>query len=126
MTYVSKSRLWKLLITVAIVIVLFSSWQLSTYADDTAFLSSRISRLESENNALRSRLSHLESQVSRVSADIGLDYTDSSQGEILAPEAPRSSDPMFDRLATLAIELKERIVALEEQVADLQTRMPLS
>jgi polyhydroxyalkanoate synthesis regulator phasin len=33
------------------------------------------------------------------------------------------TDPMFDRLATLVIELKERIVALEAQVADLEKKV---
>ncbi|WAL59536.1 hypothetical protein [Thermocoleostomius sinensis] len=107
----------------ALALVLLLSWQTIATAQDTSFLSSRVSRVESETSALRSRLSQLESQVSRLSSNAGIGYATPSEVDIPQPSVS-SSDPMFDRLATLAIELKERIVVLEEQVADLQTRVP--
>ena len=107
-----------------LVVLFLITWQTATPAQDS-FLSSRISRLETENTSLRSRLSRLESAVSRLNIDTGIDYAQPIQDEIVIPDAPLSADPMFDRLATLAIELKERIVALETQVADLQARVPV-
>lgn len=107
----------------ALALVLLLSWQTIAAAQDSSFLSSRVSRVESENSALRSRLSQLESQVSRLSSNAGIGYATPSEVDI-PQSGVLSSDPMFDRLATLAIELKERIVVLEEQVADLQARVP--
>lgn len=122
------SKLFKPLLIMVIVVILIFGWQMASPADDTSFLSSRVSRLESENSVLRSRLARLESQIARLNAETGIAYTEAPTDAPIAgtptTEGPLSSDPMFDRLATLAIELKERIVALEEQVADLQARVP--
>lgn len=91
----------------------------------TGRLESRVSRLEAQNVRLRNRLDRLEAALARV---------DRSQGG-LAPPPPapdldptRPQDPsldaMFDNLATLAIELKERIQVLEAEVDELQSRLP--
>ena len=113
---------WLNLLTVVVLsLLLVFGWQTLTSAQNPSFLTSRVSRLETENSSLRSRLNRLESDVSRISSSIGLNYTYSSPPESgSAAVAPPSSDPMFDRLATLAIELRERIIILEEQVAELQ------
>ena len=120
-------RLFKLLVLLGFTLMLLLYWQALTPAQDS-FLSSRVTRLEAENGILRSRIGRLENQVLRVSSEVGLDYATPSEVDIpqSAPSSPAllSEDPMFDRLATLAIELKERIVILEQQVADLQTRIP--
>ncbi len=119
------SKLFRSLVVLALTLFLILGWQTFTLAQsNTAFLSSRVSRLESENSALRSRISRLESDIARISSSIGLNYnysTPSESGDPLPSTA--SSDPMFDRLATLAIELRDRIIVLENQVADLQERM---
>lgn len=114
-------RLLRSLILLLLVSVLLLSWQALTPAQDS-FLSSRVTRLEAENGILRSRIGRLENQVLRVSSEVGLDYA--APAEVDIPQPVPSEDPMFDRLATLAIELKERIVVLEQQVADLQARVP--
>jgi uncharacterized protein YceH (UPF0502 family) len=97
----------------------------STLAQSSSALESRISRLEADNFQLRSLLSRIESQLSAVSAR-SLPQNPSP----IRPPAPSvpprvnrqvsSSDPMFNRLATLVIELKERVQALEAQVAELK------
>ncbi len=86
-------------------------------------LESRISRLEAEIFQLRSRLSNLESQVSRVNQPSRTPASTPTP----APQIPspnRTTVPpspeMFDRLATLVIELKERVQTLETQVAALE------
>ncbi|NJN86226.1 MAG: hypothetical protein HC881_07820 [Leptolyngbyaceae cyanobacterium SL_7_1] len=83
-----------------------------TPAQIPSSVSTRISRLESENSMLRSRLSRLESDVARLGRGAGVDL---SPAPLPAP-AGTTAEPTFDRLATLVIELRERIVALEQQV----------
>jgi uncharacterized protein YceH (UPF0502 family) len=94
-----------------------------TLAQETSYLESRISRLEAETYQLRSQINQLQSQV------LGLNQSTQRTGSTkpappIAPRGnrPASADPMFDRLATLAIELKQRINKLEAQVAELQKK----
>jgi BMFP domain-containing protein YqiC len=81
-------------------------------------LSAQISRLESENTVLRSRLSQLESQVSRIGRAAGVQIP-APNAEAPSLTSPLASDPTFSRLATLVIELRERIVALENRLSEL-------
>jgi uncharacterized protein YceH (UPF0502 family) len=95
-----------------------------TLAQSSAGLESRISRLEADNFQMRSQIGRLESLLT---AQSGRAVVQSPTPNRPAPQLPprqnrqvSSSDPMFDRLATLVIELKERIQALEAQVAELK------
>ena len=96
-----------------------------TSAQSTAALASRLSRLETENFQLRSQINRIESQLSTLTQQVP-SQNRSPNPPAPAPSVPRtpprvlSSDPMFDRLATLVIELKERIQDLEVKVAELQ------
>lgn len=81
-------------------------------------LDSRIGRLEAENSALRSRVSRLEAQLSGGG---GRGRTTPAPPQARQPV--RSSDPMFDRLATLAIEQKERMDRLEARLAAIEARI---
>ena len=84
-------------------------------AQSTTQLESRVSRLESENSTLRSQINQLQNSVARLGRNSGVE---------LAPpvisSAPVGSsladDPVFKRLATLVIELKERVVAVEDRL----------
>jgi len=96
-----------------------------TLAQSSVSLESRLSRVESDNFQLRSLLTNIESQLTTLrgqsSPQIPIPIRPSAP-----PVPPRtnrqitSSDPMFDRLATLVIELKQRVQALEVQVAQLK------
>lgn len=91
------------------------------FAQTSSQLGSRVARLETENTTLRSRISRLESAISRL----GQGGDSSIQIELPAeavPSTPQSDDPMFDRLATLVIETKQQVLALEERVAALEAR----
>lgn len=101
-----------------LILLLWFSWQTVTPAQSTTQLESRISRIEFENTTLRSRISQLESQVSRLSSNAGIDFSQSVPADRSTSAAsPLADDPTFKRLATLVIELKERVVAVENQVA---------
>ena len=91
-----------------------------TLAQSSAFLESRVSRLETENIELRSQLSRIDSQLAQLA---GRRSTSNRPAPSISSQPNRqvsSSDPMFERLATLVIELKERVQALESQVAALK------
>lgn len=88
----------------------------------SAGLESRISRLESEIFQLRSQLYQLQTQMSRQ-AGTGIRPSQTiPPSSPITPNAARlapsmlGDDPMFKRLATLVIELKERVTALEKKV----------
>jgi hypothetical protein len=101
-----------------LMLLLWLSWQSVTPAQSTTQLESRLSRIELENATLRSRINQVESQVSRLSSNAGIDFSQPVPTDLSIPAAsPLADDPMFKRLATLVIELKERVVAVENQVA---------
>ena len=87
---------------------------------------SRISRLEVDNYQLRSQLNQLESQLNAISQS---QYRIAQGNRTAPPVFPQgnkqrlSNDQMFDRLATLVIELKQRISKLEVQVAELKKKV---
>ena len=82
---------------------------------------SRVNSLELDIRGIQSRLSRIESQLNR-----------SGGGPTPAASPPSnntgryrqglSGDPMFDRLATLAIELRERINQLDTRVSNLESK----
>ncbi|MEH1781670.1 MAG: hypothetical protein V7L26_21660 [Nostoc sp.] len=83
---------------------------------------SRINNLEADFNRVESRLNQIESQLGKTR------HSPSS----ITTLTPRQStgyrgnlsqqDPMFDRLATLVIELKQQVNKLEARVAKLELR----
>ena len=98
-----------------------------TLAQSPGLLESRIARIEAENFQLRSQVSRIESQLAQLS---GRTRPQPSTPNQPVPQISyrtnrrqvSSSDPMFDRLATLVIELKERVQSLEAQVGELKKR----
>jgi BMFP domain-containing protein YqiC len=112
---------WKLWLGVAIasLLLLLTLLQVPAPAQSVTNLTARITRLESENSGLRSRVSRLESQLSRVGNAVGVRVPQppTEQGPV---RGELSSDPMFDRLATLAIEQRERMDRLEARLNALE------
>lgn len=87
---------------------------------------SRISRLEVDNYQLRSQLNQIQSQLNAISQS---QYRITERNRTAPPALPQgnkqrlSSDQMFDRLATLVIELKQRISKLEVEVSELNKKV---
>lgn len=115
----------RLLVTCILLFLAFAILPRITLAQSSAAIESRLARVESDNLQLRSQITNLESQVA------GLRGVSSPQTTVPArPQAPpvpprtnrqvTSSDPMFERLATLVIELKQRVQVLETQVIQLR------
>jgi uncharacterized protein YceH (UPF0502 family) len=106
-------------------ILTFTIFSSRTVAENSSYLESRISRLETDNLQLRSQLNQLQSQINWQPSRSEPRFNPPVPSTI--PSSNRSAlsaDPMFNRLATLVIELKERIGKLEAQVADLRSLRP--
>jgi uncharacterized protein YceH (UPF0502 family) len=84
-------------------------------------LDSRISRLESDFMGIQSRLNQLETRIPRQGG-VAVPTPSQPLGERRNGRTVTSADPQFDRLATLVIELKERVTNLETRLNKLQRR----
>lgn len=87
-------------------------------------LESRISQLESTTYNLRSQISQLSAQVNSLG---GATRTPPTPPSTLSTRSPRisSGDPQFDRLATLVVELKERMDAIDTRLTQVERRLPV-
>ena len=109
----------RLLLSTIVFLLIFTALQSVTPAQLPTQLNSRLSRLEVEVRSLRSDLRQLASQVSGVSRS-------PAASRPVSPSTPRpdifepSLEEQFDNLATLAIELKQRVVELERRVDELE------
>jgi uncharacterized protein YceH (UPF0502 family) len=82
-------------------------------------LESRVARLESDLFGLKQQVNQLEARSRRVNSSSTAPSTPTAS----ASNRPQySSDPMFDRLATLVIELKERLNAVETRLTKLEAK----
>lgn len=91
----------------------------------SSHLESRLTTLEFDNRQLRSRVDRLESQISPVNRP---EPRSGRGNEPIYPSgrdrrASPASDPRVDRLATLAVELKERLSEVETQLAKLKSQV---
>ncbi len=119
----------RLLILGLFLIFLFAGLQSGSAVRASSDLGPRVSRLESEILNLRTQIYRLESQIS--SASRSSPQRSAPPPRAAAPEEePRlyrpisPTDPMFDRLATLVIELKQQVSQLENRVSALEAAQP--
>ncbi len=87
-----------------------------TPAQSTSQLEFRITQLESQIAELRGQIYSLQSQGSGVNRSGSPNRPGSSRTN------PRmlSGDPMFDNLATLAIETKQDVIKIQERLSKLE------
>lgn len=93
---------------------------------DASALESRLSRLENTVFSLRSQISSLEREVRSLQQQQRSNQPSPATPQPSPnqrPSADISDDPMFDRLATLAIELKQRLNKLENRVETLENEL---
>lgn len=80
--------------------------------------------LQADVNQLRAQVNQLQAQVSQLGRQNFPSTTTGSSGTRSRARSPELSDSQIvDRLATLAIEAKERISALEARVNKLEKRV---
>ena len=82
-------------------------------AQAQAGLDSRVSRLETELVGIQTRLNQIEASRSRQGISVP---TPVPSGDRRGGRQILAADPQFDRLATLVVELKERVTALEARL----------
>lgn len=110
------------LVLTGLIFGLIAAWPVRTLAQTSQQVNFRISRLESDMRMLQSRINQLESQIGRSDRTPRPTIPDaeSDLGEV--SPSMQSSDPMFDRLATLVIEIRQDVFALEERLEALEQR----
>lgn len=86
-------------------------------------IGSRLNNLEVSVSSLRSQINRLESQISKQGRPTSR-ASSAPSAESKLGRSVYSSDPMFDRLATLVIELKERINEVEARLSKLESQVP--
>lgn len=100
----------------ALILILFILLVLPPTQASTTQLEYRLRRLETDVSRLSSQINRLQSHT------LGSDLTEclpcAEETEIKSRIL--SGDPMFDRLATLVIELKQDVLEIQEQLAKLE------
>lgn len=85
-------------------------------------IESRLNNLEADFNRVESRLNQLESQINRGGRSPSPRTTLTPRQSTGSGQSSSRQDPMFDRLATLVIELKQQVNKLEERVSKIESR----
>ncbi len=83
---------------------------------------SRINNLQADFNRIESRLNQIESQLGKTRQSPSARTTLTSRQPTGSRGNLSQQDRMFDRLATLVVELKQQVNKLEERVAKLEPR----
>lgn len=86
---------------------------------------SRLNTLEADLNRIESRLNQLESQLNQLNNQGDLRKTRPSPPQISSGRNQKqlSREQMFDRLATLVVELREQIKQLQARVTKLESQV---
>ncbi len=108
----------KLLLTTILVIIIWGG--LLSDAAFSGLLESRFNNLESQFYRLESQVNRIENQLNRVGSS-----SPKIPDNPLPQRSPRrlsqqQRDKMFDRLATLVIELKQDVKELQKRVSQLE------
>lgn len=117
-----KFNLWRFLITFLVISVLvlsISSFTQISVASESSYVNSQLQNLRSRLRSLESQVRRLDNSMTRPSPSVPRlerNYPNTVQEEV--------PDPMFQRLATLVIELKEELRELETRVNQLESQKP--
>ncbi|OKH56026.1 hypothetical protein NIES2101_01850 [Calothrix sp. HK-06] len=111
--------LGRLMVVLFLAIMLWSG--LFAQTASSQLIESRLNNLQADFNRLESRLANLEAQTNRTLPSPG------RTSPTLPAPARRTTtqsqrDQMFDRLATLVVELKQQVNTLEQRVKKLESR----
>jgi outer membrane murein-binding lipoprotein Lpp len=110
----------KLLLAVALFVIIWLGF--SSHPASSQQIESRLNNLQADFRRFESRLNQIESQLNQTRQSPSLR---SSPPFSLTPRrsvSPTERDAMFDRLATLVVELKQQVNKLEARVSQLEPR----
>jgi len=111
------NRVLKQMLVFGLIVCLMCLTGLLPVRAESSFLTSRVNQIESRLRNLSSQFNQLQSQVNRLSGCTG---TVTQQPVPTATAGTPSLEVQFDNLAILAIELRDRIIELEERVSALE------
>ncbi|BAZ42782.1 hypothetical protein NIES4101_87520 [Calothrix sp. NIES-4101] len=114
--YVWKIR--TLLIALILTLLFWGSFFAKTASSQ--LIESRLNNVEADLNRLESRLSLIESQINRSNSPAPSKTTPSPSSPSRTQRSQQQRDQMFDRLATLVIELKQQVNTLEQRILKLE------
>jgi uncharacterized protein YceH (UPF0502 family) len=100
-----------------ITLIFFAIQTFAPAQAQVGLVESRLARVESELVGIRSQLSQLSGSRSSPSVSVP-----TPRNTLPPRQSAKYTDAQFDRLATLVIESRDRIEALEAKVAQLQKR----
>lgn len=109
--------IWVILLVLVSITISFSA---ARGASNDSF---RLSQLESEISNLRATVSRLEYQLSGSRPSLTVPQRSVPSQARRQARQLYSQDPMFDRLATLAVELKERVQKVETRLSRVEARV---
>ncbi len=78
----------------------------------------RLAQLEFEVSALQNQVNQLQNQLSRSPSSVAQTRLPADATERLSSIGDPTLDQQFDNLATLVIELNQRVLRIEDQLAD--------
>ncbi|MEA5597244.1 hypothetical protein [Rivularia sp. UHCC 0363] len=108
----------KLLLTVILVILIWGG--LLSDKAVSGLLESRLSNLESNVYRLESQISRIETQINRSGSSLPNIPNNLPSQPPMRRLSQSERDKMFDRLATLVIELKQDVKQLQKRVSQLE------
>ncbi|MGJ5676246.1 MAG: hypothetical protein ACR9NN_22010 [Nostochopsis sp.] len=113
-------KIWVLICLGTLVFILF--WGgLFSHSAASQQIESRLNNLEADLNRLESQVNRLQSQLSnRPSSSRRTTITPSPSSRRNLSQ--QQKDPMFDKLATLVVEVKRQVQGLEKRVSELESR----
>lgn len=118
----SNSFFKKIVLSCLILLLVTVAWTWLIPAPASSQTQSQINALEVDINGIESRLNRIEAQLNQLgrfappTATPPPSRTNSRRNRV-----PLSRDQMFDRLATLVIELKQQVNKLETRVSKLES-----
>ena len=119
-----NNNLLKKIALLCMVLVLIA-WGALTPAPASSQVESRINALEVDINRIESRLNRIE-QLNQLGSSgslrVPLSVPSPSQSNSQRNRSQLNREQMFDRLATLVIELKQQITALETRISKLESQ----
>jgi outer membrane murein-binding lipoprotein Lpp len=110
------------LLTLAVALVLIIWGGLFSNTASSQQIESRLNNLQADFNRLESQFNQLESQIYQRQPSSTRTTLTPRQSTGRGNLSPAQRDQMFDRLATLVVELKQQVNTLEKRIAKLEAR----
>ncbi|MES1023222.1 hypothetical protein ABN584_10005 [Gloeocapsa sp. BRSZ] len=114
-----RKIIWISLAAIAVIFV----WGNLLVDPATSQAQSRINALEVDLRGVQSRLNRIEAQLNQSRGGQSPRTPSTITPAPPGPRAQLSQDQMFDRLATLVVEVKQQVNSLEKRVSTLEKRL---